>query len=188
MRAHVAAVSRSTCKQLESCRRPRHAAPGTDFRPGPSGTPTGPHAAPHPGLTAHRLPPRPPLTPSAALATLAGCATLTGTWHSGYWARGGVGSGTRRAGAPDQRDAGRCAEMRLEQKTGATRRACHHLHEAPRPAKPVEAPRPARRVAGKASSWSFSSDPQPRGQNYYSLGAARADCRLSGGRRAPREL
>lgn len=96
-----------------------------------------------------------PLTRSSALAALSGCAALTGAGHAGNQERGcaqGSGSGTWRAGAPDRRDTGRWAKLRLGQTTRATRRTRHHLREAPRPAKRVAAPRPTKRVAGKASS------------------------------------
>lgn len=97
-----------------------------------------------------------PLTGSAALSALAGRAALTGAGHAGNRERGraeGAGSGTRRVRAPDRRDAGRWAKLRLGQTTGATRHTRHHLREAPRPAKRVGAPRPAKRVAGNVSSW-----------------------------------
>lgn len=109
----------------------------------------------------------PGLTSSTALTALAERIALTSARHS--WNQelgtreGGAGSGTRRAATPNQRNAGPCAGLRLAKTTEATRRARHHLREAPRPVK---------WVAGKVSSRPPSSDPHPRGRNYYPQASA----------------
>lgn len=152
----MAAASWGTCWPRESCGRQRQVGRRRSLRSGAIGNTDG---------QATQDPRSPfisssPLTGSAALATLAGCAALTGAGHAGNQERGraeGSGSGARRAGAPDRRDTGRWAKLRIGQTTGATCRTRHHLREAPRPAKRVAAPRPAKRVAGKASSWPLGS-------------------------------
>lgn len=82
-----------------------------EFPPRTLGDADGTH--PSPPARHSSVAPCPTLTPSAALSALAGCAILTGAGHAGYPAQGGAGSGTRRAGAPDQRDAGWYGELIL---------------------------------------------------------------------------
>lgn len=105
LRAHVAAVSQSTCEQLGSCRRPRHAHPGTDFRPGPTGTPTGPHAGPHTGPIAYQLPLAPHLPPPRRWPPLRGALPLRargipGIGHKGAWGQGPGGRGLQTSETP----------------------------------------------------------------------------------------
>lgn len=159
--AHVAADSRGTCRPRRSCRRWHQTGQSRSLLPRTlRDTDGNPRRGPCSAFLS--FPVTPHLPPPRRWPPLRGALPFRARGMPGIRCPTGAGSRTRWVRAPDQRVTGQCTELRLEQTVEATRRARHHLHQAPHPAKRVETPRPAKWAAGKASLWPLGSAPHPR--------------------------